>query len=217
MPDGSATQRRRMVRDQLEARGISDPRVLEAMRTVPRESFVHAEHARNAYEDRPLPIGAGQTISQPYTVAFMAEALRLRPDDRVLEVGCGSGYSAAILGSIARKVDSIERLPDLATLAEASLDQAGIENVDVHVGDGSRGLPERAPYDAIAVTAGAAGLPLELVEQLTEGGRIVIPLGTEPDRQTLYRFTKRTGTLIVEALGPFSFVPLVGARGWGAG
>jgi protein-L-isoaspartate(D-aspartate) O-methyltransferase len=169
--------RERMVTTQLAGRGVRDPRVLGAMRDVPRHLFVPEAVARDAYEDRPLPIGEGQTISQPYMVAAMTAALAPGPADRVLEVGTGSGYQAAILARLARSVVTIERHPALAARARAAMDALGITNVRVVVGDGSNGYPDEAPYDRILVTAGAPAVPESLKEQLADGGRLVIPVG----------------------------------------
>lgn len=211
---GSDAERKRMVERQLRARGISDSRVLAAMSDVPREAFVPDRLRGAAYDDQPLPIGSGQTISQPYTVAFMAQSLELRPDDRVLEIGTGSGYSAAILGRLAAVVHSVERIAALAEHARSVLESLSVDNVHVHFGDGSLGWPDEAPFEAIIVTAGAAALPLAYLDQLAEGGRILIPLGPVPHRQTLVLFRVNRGELEVIDLGPFAFVPLVGEHGW---
>jgi len=200
-----------MVEHQLRARGIGDERVLAAMNRVPREAFIDAALRDSAYADGALPIGEGQTISQPFTVAFMAEAARIRPTDRVLEIGTGSGYGAAVLSQLAAEVHTIERLPDLAEGARRHLAAAGYPNVHVVTGDGTSGLPEHAPYDAIVVTAGAVSLPEALVEQTAAGGRIVIPIGEFHAGQTMYRFTRRDGRIDSESLGGFAFVPLIGA------
>lgn len=208
-----AKQRAMMVSRHLESRGISDPRVLAAMRRVPREEFVPADEKMEAYRDGPLPIGHEQTISQPYTVAMMCEALQLNGDENVLEVGTGSGYAACVLSHLARQVHTIERIPELARLAEARLQQLGIRNVQVHVGDGSLGLPAAAPFEAIVVTAGGPSVPSDFVNQLSEGGRIVMPVGPMHD-QTMRRYTRRHGVLESEELGAFCFVPLIGAEAW---
>jgi protein-L-isoaspartate(D-aspartate) O-methyltransferase len=205
-----------MVEEQLRQRGIWQARVLEAMSEVPREHFVAAGFCESAYEDSPLPIGYGQTISQPLTVAFMCQSLDLHGDEKVLEIGTGSGYGAAVLSRLARVVYSIERIPKLAYQAEARLRRLGYENVHVRIANGSLGLPVEAPFDAILVTAGGRGLPRVYLDQLADGGRIVIPLGSAvPHSQTLYRFTVSAGTIVVDALGGFSFVPLIGEYGWG--
>lgn len=202
-----------MVERQIEARGIRDSRVLAAMETVPREEFV-SEHLRGqAYEDGPLPIGQGQTISQPLTVAFMAEALQLKGDERVLEIGTGSGYGAAILGRLAKEVHTVERLPALAEGARGRLERLGFANVHVHIGDGSLGWPEAAPYQAICVTAAPAQVPKTLQDQLAEGGRLVIPVGETHRGQQMMRYTRQGGDLLEEELGEFSFVPLIGKHG----
>ncbi|MCE9545651.1 MAG: protein-L-isoaspartate(D-aspartate) O-methyltransferase [Planctomycetia bacterium] len=205
-----AALRARMVERQLAARGIRDPRVLRAMLAVPRELFVPESERAMSYQDGALPIGFDQTISQPYTVAFMAEAAQLKKDDHVLEVGTGCGYGAAVLGQLAHRVDTIERIPELADIARMKLVCAGCDNVFVHVGDGTIGLPDGGPFDAIVVTAGGFGLPDAYAEQLAEGGRIVIPIGQTRRSQVMYRFTLRDGNLTSENLGRFAFVPLIG-------
>ncbi len=215
--EGSDVNRLRMVERQLRARGISDSRVLAAMADVPRDAFVPERLKGAAYDDNPLPIGSGQTISQPYTVAFMVQALELSPTDLVLEIGTGSGYSAAILGRLAAQVHSVERIDALAQHAQEVLQSLAADNVQVHVGDGSLGWPDAAPYQAIIVTAGAAALPLTYLDQLAEGGRILIPLGRVRHRQTLILFRLRGGELEVIDLGRFAFVPLVGEHGWSEG
>ncbi len=209
-----ARLREQMVEHQLKRRGIADRRVLDAMLSVPREEFVPANLRDAAYDDGPLPIGFGQTISQPFTVAFMAEALRLAGWEKALEVGTGSGYAAAVLSRLADSVYTIERFEPLAQQARERLARLGYDNVEVHVGDGSLGLPEYAPFDAILVTAGAAHLPPPYAEQLSEGGRIVIPVGDAETSQNLYRFTRCGDRLTSENLGGFAFVPLVGRYGW---
>jgi len=203
-----------MVTRQLRRRGIRDERVLEAMATTPREQFVPGVPTSLAYDDRALPIDAGQTISQPYMVARMTELIRVEPGDRVLEIGTGSGYQAAVLARLGAEVTSIERLPDLAESARAALREVGIEGVDVRVGDGSNGDPEGAPWDGIVVTAAAPAIPDPLREQLANGARLVIPVGPR-DQQDL---------IVVERRGPNDwqewsdgavvFVPLVGEGGW---
>lgn len=204
-----------MVERQLEQRGIADPRVLEAMRTVPREAFVPADYVDDAYADGPLPIGEGQTISQPYVVALMTEALELSSGDRVLEVGAGSGYAAAVLGEIAEEVVAVERHQSLADAARELLDRLGYENVEVVWGDGSKGWPERAPYDAIVVAAGAPAVPGALRRQLVVGGRMVIPVGRDRTLQELLRIRRLSETEYrQEELGGVRFVPLVGEQGW---
>lgn len=204
-----------MVRDQLMGRGISDSAVLAAMRQVPREEFVDPGMRELAYEDHPLPIAKGQTISQPFIVAYMTEALELTGSDRVLEVGTGSGYAAAVLSRIVDRVYSVERLEELAEDARRRLERLGYGNVVVLVGDGSLGWPEHAPYDAIVVTAGAPRVPTPLLRQLTGGGRLVIPVGPSSLLQNLVR-VRRVGDDEVryEELCGVRFVPLVGAEGW---
>ena len=203
-----------MVERQLRRRGIGDERVLAAMGTVPRESFV-PEHVRGrAYADSALPIGEGQTISQPWIVAAICQALELRGDERVLEVGTGSGYSAAVLAELAAEVVSVERHEPLASAAREQLEALGIENVRVIVGDGSRGVPEAAPFDAIAVHATAPAPPETLLGQLADGGRLVVPVvAAEADMLTV--FQRRGEELIETAIGPCRFVPLVGEEGFG--
>ena len=209
-----AERQREMLRQQLAARGIEDARVLHAMATTPRELFVPTNLRDAAYDDRALPIEWEQTISQPYTVAMMLQALELQGTERVLEVGTGSGYGAAVLSFLALEVHTVERIPELAESAEAILQQLGYEHVHVHTGDGSLGWPAAAPFDAIVVTAGGAALPPVYLEQLADGGRIVIPLGKKPRSQTMIRYTRRGDRLQSESLGKFAFVPLVGKHGW---
>lgn len=207
--------REAMVRTQIEARGIRDGAVLAAMRAVPREAFLPAGLGEFAYADHPLPIGAEQTISQPYIVALMTEALGLRGGERVLEIGAGSGYAAAVLGRIAAEVYTVERHGELAEAARARLGALGFDNVHVLHGDGTLGWPEHAPYDAIIVAAGGPEVPRALVEQLKPGGRLVIPVGEDRSLQHLTRLTReRDGSLRREDLGGVRFVPLVGAQGW---
>ncbi len=208
-----ATARARMVKEQLERRGISDVRVLEAMRKVPRHLFVDPALAGRAYEDAPLPIGEGQTISQPYMVAVMTAALCLQGGERVLEIGTGSGYQAAVLAELAGQVYSIERIPALADRAQATLRRLGYDNVTIRVGDGSAGWPEAASFEAIVVTAGAPSVPPPLVEQLQVGGRLVIPVGS-PQAQTLRRVLRKEEGVDQEELVGCIFVRLVGEHGW---
>jgi protein-L-isoaspartate(D-aspartate) O-methyltransferase len=202
-----------MVENQLKARGISDRRVLEAMRRVPRHIFVPEAQRSRAYEDMPLPVGEGQTISQPYIVAWMTELLRLEGEESVLEIGTGTGYQSALLGLLARKVYSVERIAALADSARERLASLGLENIEVVVGDGSRGLPEHAPYQDIIVTAGSPQVPQALVEQLADGGRLVIPVGTA-SMQMLTLVEKRGSEVVTRELGNCVFVPLVGKYGW---
>ncbi|HEX6838329.1 MAG TPA: protein-L-isoaspartate(D-aspartate) O-methyltransferase, partial [Polyangia bacterium] len=209
-------RRREMVERQIAARGIADPRVLAAMAAVPREEFVPPSLAEFAYDDRPLPIAEGQTISQPYVVAWMVEALELRPGDRVLEVGTGSGYAAAVIARLAKQVHTIERHASLAETAAARLYRLGFHNVFVHCGDGTLGLPDRAPFDAIVVAAGGPQVPDQLERQLAVGGRMVIPVG-EFREQRLVRIRRLDEDRFErEDLGGVQFVPLVGAHGWAA-
>lgn len=208
--------RARMVRKQLAARGIRDERVLEAMRRVPREAFVPQSMREQAYEDRPLPIGDSQTISQPYTVAAMTEMLRLEGFERVLEVGTGSGYQAAVLSRIAGEIYSIERFRELSERAASVFENLGYTNIHLRVGDGTEGWEEEAPFDAIIVTAGAPGLPRPLYAQLRVGGRLLVPIG-ERFGQVMTRFTKTAAGPTHELLGNYAFVPLVGEHGWEQG
>jgi protein-L-isoaspartate(D-aspartate) O-methyltransferase len=212
---GATEKRARMVDRQIARRGVRDRQVLEAMRRVPREAFVAPGYEASAYEDRPLPIGHGQTISQPYVVARMVETAAPRPGDRVLEVGAGSGYGAAVLAEVAGRVDAVERHAPLAAMARANLAKAGAEGVVIHIGDGTLGLPDAAPFDAIVVAAGGPDVPDALKRQLAEGGRLVIPVGDARRGQSLRRIT-RTGpeTWRDEAIGAVRFVPLIGAQGW---
>ncbi|MEX2148468.1 MAG: protein-L-isoaspartate(D-aspartate) O-methyltransferase [Candidatus Rokuibacteriota bacterium] len=210
--------RQRMVEHQLAARGIDDPLVLAAMGKVPREKFVSAGQARLAYRDGALPIGEGQTISQPYIVARMTAALRLVPTDRVLEIGTGSGYAAAVLAEIAAEVYTVERLPRLAEGARQRLTELGYLNVHVLTGDGTLGWPEHAPYDAIVATAGGPRAPHALLDQLAIGGRLVIPLGADLYEQRLVRIVRLNAQDYErESLEAVAFVPLIGAEGWPAG
>ncbi len=202
-----------MVASQIEARGVRDPRVLEAMRTVPRHLFVPAGFVDAAYQDRPLPIGEGQTISQPYIVARMTELLEVQPTDRVLEIGAGSGYQAAILGCLVERVITVERIAKVAEMARRNLERLGIRNAVVVVGDGTLGYPAEQPYDAIIVTAATPEVPGPLLEQLAEGGRLVAPVGGR-DYQELLKVVKRDGRLLRESHGAVMFVPLIGEFGW---
>lgn len=207
--------RNRMVDIQIARRGVRDRHVLDAMRRVPREAFVAPGYEEFAYEDGPLPIGHGQTISQPYVVALMVEAARIRPSDRVLEIGAGSGYAAAVMGEIADQVHAIERHAPLGHAAQERIAAAGIDNVEVHVGDGTLGWADAAPFDAIVVAAGGPSVPEALKSQLKEGGRLVIPVGEAELGQSLRRIT-RTGpeSWDQEDIGAVRFVPLIGAQGW---
>jgi protein-L-isoaspartate(D-aspartate) O-methyltransferase len=217
MPDPTDDHYRKMrdlmVEDQMRSRGISDEKVLEAMRRVPRHLFVPPVRRDRAYDDTPLPLSEGQTISQPYIVAWMTELLEIKGGETVLEVGTGSGYQAAVLGVIAKKVYTVERIASLARSARELLARLGIENVDVVEGDGSRGLEEHAPYDAILVAAGSPGVPEALTDQLAEGGRLVIPVGSS-SMQMLMVITKKDGRIRSREVGSCVFVPLVGLYGW---
>jgi protein-L-isoaspartate(D-aspartate) O-methyltransferase len=207
-------ERARMVEHHLRRRGIVDPRVLRAFERVPREAFVPSGSFELAYADSPLAIGLGQTISQPYVVAITVEALGLSGHERVLEIGTGSGYAAAILGEIVSEVDTVERLEELAWTAAQRLYQLGYHNVHVHHADGSLGWPPGAPYEAICVAAGAPEPPPALLDQLAIGGRLVLPSGG-PDSQRLVRIVRRgQRSFAEEDLGDVRFVPLVGAQGW---
>ncbi len=202
-----------MVEYQLRRRGIKDERVLHAFLKVPRHKFVRPQDLWHAYEDYPLPIGFGQTISQPYMVATMTELLELKGDERVLEIGTGSGYQAAILAELAKEVFTVERIPELARRAEKILQELGYTNVTVIVGDGTKGLTEYAPYDAIVVTAAAPKPPQPLLEQLKDSGRLVIPVGSRR-LQDLLRITRIGNEYRTENFGPCLFVPLIGEEGW---
>jgi protein-L-isoaspartate(D-aspartate) O-methyltransferase len=208
-----AAQREAMVANQIEMRNIRDTRVLAAMRAVPRHRFVPAYQVNAAYRDSPLPIGQGQTISQPYIVALMSEMLELKGDERVLEIGTGSGYQAAILGQLAAEVISVERFASLAEEARERLAELAYDNVRVEVGDGSLGWPEEAPYDAIIVTAASPKVPPPLEEQLAEGGRLVVPAG-QRWTQSLVRVRREGGRLRREKTIGVAFVPLIGKHGW---
>jgi protein-L-isoaspartate(D-aspartate) O-methyltransferase len=197
------------VERQLSRRGIDDPRVLEAMRTVPRELFVPEAERANAYDDAALALAHGQTISQPYVVAIICQGLALTGTERVLDVGTGSGYQAAVLAELADEVISIERIPELAESARGNLAMAGYsDRVELHIGDGAQGVPERAPFDAIAVTAAAIEPPQALLDQLGDGGRLVVPVGTATE-QTLELVVRGDGTRTRRSLAPVRFVPLV--------
>jgi protein-L-isoaspartate(D-aspartate) O-methyltransferase len=216
-----AAQRTEMVEWQLRRRGIRDQRVLEAMATVPRELFVPERHRRRAYADSALPIGHGQTISQPWIVAAICEALALTGSERVLEIGTGSGYSAAVLAMLVDEVITVERVEELAIAARQLLAEIGISKVEVVIGDGSAGLPDRAPYEAVAVHATAPSPPPTLIEQLAPGGRLVIPIATDAaDMLTVFRRTegqvdpKTGGGLERMVIGPCRFVPLIGSEGY---
>ena len=208
-----ARERERMVGEQLKRRGITDARVLDAMRHIPRHRFVEEGLAHNAYEDHPLPIGEGQTISQPYIVALMTSLLGLTGQEKVLEVGTGSGYQTAVLGALARRVCSIERLPRLAERARATLETLGVANVWIRVGNGALGWPDEAPFDRILVAAGGPSVPPPLVEQLVEGGRLVLPVGSAED-QVLTVVERAGGETRTRQCGECKFVKLVGKYAW---
>jgi protein-L-isoaspartate(D-aspartate) O-methyltransferase len=213
VPPDPAERRRLMVERQLRGRDVVDERVLEAMGRVPRELFVPLDLRDRAYDDAALPIGGGQTISQPYMVARICEALALAGGERVLDVGSGSGYQAAVLAELAAEVDTIERIPELAELAQANLTAAGYERVRVHIGDGTRGIPDRAPFDAIAVAAAAPELPRSLYEQLEERGRLVVPVGRHGIQRLEVVVRSPEGPAVVRSV-PCRFVPLVGEEGF---
>jgi protein-L-isoaspartate(D-aspartate) O-methyltransferase len=205
--DPFVSTRQRMVKEQIEGRGVKDRRVLEIMRKVQRHLFVPAPWQVSAYDDRALPIGHGQTISQPYIVAFMTEAARISPSDRVLEIGTGSGYQAAVLAELAKEVYTIEILKPLAESSRSLLEGLGYKNIKVKWGDGYQGWKEQAPFDAIIVTAAPEAVPEELVKQLKKGGRMVVPIGGF--FQDLYRITKTESGIKKETLLPVRFVPMV--------
>ncbi|WP_422038501.1 protein-L-isoaspartate(D-aspartate) O-methyltransferase [Roseibium sp.] len=213
--DPYETERDTMIRDQLERRGLENPRVLAAMRAVPRHLFVKSNLREHAYADRPLTIGFFQTISQPYVVALMCDLLELKETDNVLEIGTGSGYAAAVLSQLCERVTTVERIPELAEKARETLTQADCPNVTVHCGDGSLGFPQEAPFDAILVSAAAPSVPESYRQQLGIGGRIVIPAGQSRSAQSLYRVRKKSDTeFSTEDLGGVAFVPLIGEEGW---
>jgi protein-L-isoaspartate(D-aspartate) O-methyltransferase len=211
-----AALRERMVSEQLSVRGINDARVLQAFRDVERHEFVPQELRPSSYQDHPLPIGEGQTISQPYMVALMTQCLHLSGDERILEIGTGSGYQAAILARLAKQVYSVERIEKLAREARSRLASLGYENVEVVTADGTLGWPGHAPYDGIIVTAAAPRIPGGLIEQLTAGGKLVIPVGTMFG-QTLAIAEKTAREIVVREICGCVFVPLVGKEGWKEG
>lgn len=211
--DGYVLERRRMVVEQIARRGVRTPRLLAVMECVPRHRFVPPDDLAWAYADGPLPIGHGQTISQPYIVALMTELLQLEPTARVLEIGTGSGYQAAVLGGLAAEVHTVELIPELARQAEETLRDLGYANIHVHLGDGSPGWPEFAPYDGIIVTAASPEVPPPLLEQLAEGGRLVLPVGGRGSQ--VLEVHRRAGDKIAcERSIPVAFVPLRGEYGW---
>ncbi len=201
--------RERMVTTQIVARGIKDPRVIEAMRKVPRHLFVPEKIRGRAYDDRPLPIGEGQTISQPYIVAFMTEALSLSSGDKALEIGTGSGYQAAILAEIVKEVYTIEIRPRLGETARERLKEMGYSNIFVEIGDGYKGWPEKAPFNAVIVTCAPERIPRPLIDQLTEGGRMIIPVGEKRGIQKLVLLKKEKGIIIKKAVMNVLFVPMI--------
>jgi protein-L-isoaspartate(D-aspartate) O-methyltransferase len=204
----SRKERERMVRSQIESRGITDRRVLEAMRSVPREAFIPDGNLALAYRDGPLPIGRGQTISQPYIVAYMTDQLSIESTDRVLEIGTGCGYQTAVLAELAEHVYTMEIIRELSERAQRDLERIGYENISFRIGDGSLGWPEEAPFDAIIVTAAPERIPTALQDQLAEGGRMIIPAGTFSQR--IYRITRTGGGLKKEPLIGVRFVPMTG-------
>jgi len=208
-----ADEREAMVAEQLADRGITDERVLEAMGRVPRERFVSERDRHKAYRDMPLRIGYGQTISQPYMVAVICQAAEVRDGDRVLDIGTGSGYQAAVLAELGAQVYTVERIPELAERARERLAEAGYENVDVHVGDGSLGLPEHGPYDAIVVAAAAPAMPESLYAELRERGRLVVPVGGQHGQRLEVIVRSPEGPAVARSV-PCRFVPLVGAEGF---
>src|SRR5271165_2895002 len=212
------SQRIQMVRDQIAARGVRNPAVLEAMRRVPREAFLPDELAEFAYQDTPLPIAGGQTISQPYIVALMIGSVEPRPGDRALEIGTGSGYAAAVLSEVVGEVYTVERHEQLAKLARRRLASLGYTKIKILHGDGTLGWEEHAPYDVIIVTAGGPQVPKRLLEQLAVGGRLIVPVGDTPRLQRLIRVTRSSPDQFEdEDLGEVQFVPLIGAEGWDSG
>ena len=211
--DAFSEQRCRMVRDQITRRGLHDPRLLATLSDVPRHLFVPRASLLVAYEDSPLPIGFGQTISQPYIVALMTSLLELRGDEVVLEVGTGSGYQAAVLGRLCREVHTVELVPQLAAMAEEQLEQLAYTNVFVHLGDGSLGWPAAAPYAGILVAAAAPGMPQPLLEQLADDGKMVIPVENGEGYQLLEVVTRRGADLSTETITSVAFVPLRGRYG----
>ena len=213
-----AELRERMVERQIAARGIRGAALLAALRDVPREQFVAPDYARQAYGDYPLPIEAGQTISQPYIVALMIEAAAIGPEDRVLEVGAGSGYAAAVIGRVTGTVIAIERLPELVAGARERIERLGYHNVTIVEGDGTRGWPNGAPYDAILAAASGSHVPQPLIDQLAPGGRLVMPVGGRAWAQQLVKLTRLAdGRIERERLGEVRFVPLIGEEGWSDG
>jgi protein-L-isoaspartate(D-aspartate) O-methyltransferase len=213
-----AAEREAMVERHLRRRGIAEQHILDAFLAVPREAFISPEYQHLAYGDHPLPIEAGQTISQPYIVALMIEAAEIKPGDKVLEVGGGSGYAAAVMSRIAREVIAIERQPDLVEIARERMGRLGFDNVRIIQGDGTRGCADEAPFDAILAAASGSHVPQTLIDQLGPGARIVMPFGDPGWVQKLVKVKKaEDGTLTTEDLGGVRFVPLIGEEGWDAG
>jgi protein-L-isoaspartate(D-aspartate) O-methyltransferase len=210
---GNSTKRKQMVAEQIFHRGLHDPEILAAMEKVPREKFVQIDDLAWAFADGPLPIGQGQTISQPYIVALMTHLLHLKPDHRVLEIGTGSGYQAAVLGELVAEVHTIELIPELFRRAELLLQTLGYQNIHVHLGDGTMGWADNSPYDGIIVTAAAPHVPPPLLEQLAEGGRLIIPVGAH-GFQILEVHLRSEARITVEQNIPVAFVPLRGEHGW---
>ncbi len=209
-------QREQMVREQIRRRGLLDERLLSVFRQVPRHLFVLPDDHDHAYDDYPLPIGSGQTISQPYIVALMTSLLNLQGHEKVLEIGTGSGYQAAVLSLLAKQIFTIEQIPSLAKAARRHLKQLGIENVDVRCGDGSLGLPDEAPFDGILITAAAPSVPQTLLDQLCEGGKLVAPVGARY-YQDLRLYQRTLNQFDYDSIIPVAFVPLRGAHGWKPG
>lgn len=212
--DKFAAARRRMVQEQLIGRGLRDKAVLRAMNTVPREHFTPSNYLRQAYSDSPIPIAAKQTISQPYVVALMCAMLQLVPQDRVLEIGTGSGYAAAVLSRIVRQVYTVERHEELVVYARQRLSELGYDNVHVRHGDGTLGWPEHAPYDGIVVAAGGPNVPSSLRRQLAVNGRLVMPVGKQRKQRLVRIIRQAENEFSQEQLGPVRFVPLIGEEGW---
>jgi len=203
-----------LIEEYIKPAGVTNKRVLSALSEIPRHEFVLPQYRDYAYQDMPLPIGEGQTISQPSLVGTMTQLLRLKGNEKVLEIGTGSGYQAAILSKLARQIYSAETIKKLADKARKTLQEQGIKNVKVVLGNGTMGLPKYAPYDAIIVTAGVPTIPQSLIDQLKEGGRLVIPIGEEIDLQELFVGVKKNNNLALEDIEPVRFVPLVGKYGW---
>lgn len=208
-----ADERSRMVEHQIRSRGITNSRVLTAMREIPRHLFIPPPYNTSAYEDAPLPIGNGQTISQPYIVALMTALIDPLPEDRVLEIGAGSGYQAAILSMLVQQVTTIERIPAVADLARENLVKIGLQNISIIVGDGTRGYPDHAPYDGIMITAATPEIPPPLIDQLTIGGILVAPVGGR-EIQELITLTRNENGVVRSSHGGVRFVPLIGEHGW---